>query len=58
MVHFLFAAGVVGGVQDGFPLGGGHGGVGVEGVGGHGQGHAEADGDVVEVHGFSPDLNF
>ena len=50
LVHFLLASCVVGLAQNGLSLGFCHGGIGVQGVGVHSQGHAEANGDFVEIH--------
>ena len=54
LVHFLLASCVVGLAQNGLSLGFCHGGIGVEGVGVHSQGHAEANGDFVEIHNYAP----
>ena len=53
LLHFFLAAGIVGPVQDCLLLLPGHGGVGVHGVEIPGQGHAEADGDLIEIHSLS-----
>ena len=48
-LHFLFTAGLMGPVQNGLLLGLGHGGVSLHCRPIHGQGQAEADGDVAGI---------
>ncbi len=52
-VHFLLAAGIVGLIENCLLLLLGHGGIGIQGLGIPGQSHAEADGNLIKIHGIA-----